>query len=196
MYAYLQGKITHKSPTQVYLDIGGVAYDINISLNTYSDIEKLTEVRLYTYLHVREDAMILFGFSTEEERQMFIHLISVSGIGPNTARLILSSMTTKELARAIIHEEVVLIQTIKGIGPKSAKRLVLELKDKVKSMETGAAAADDAVPSGNVIVDEAVAALTMLGFSKQKSRKTAAKIWQANPTGTVEELIKLSLKNL
>jgi Holliday junction DNA helicase RuvA len=196
MYAYLQGKITHKSPTQVYLDIGGVAYDINISLNTYSDIEKVTEARLYTYLHVREDAMILYGFSTEEERLMFIHLIGVSGIGPNTARLILSSMTTKELVRAIIHEEVVLIQTIKGIGPKSAKRLVLELKDKVKSMETGETAAIDAAGSGNDIVEEAVAALTMLGFSKQKSRQTAAKIWQANPSFTVEELIKLSLKNL
>lgn len=195
MYAYLKGRLTHKSPTQVYLDVGGVAYDVNITVNTYTDIEKQTEVRLYTYLHVREDALILFGFSTEEEREMFIHLIGVSGVGPNTARLILSSMTTKELVRAIIHEEVVLIQTIKGIGPKSAKRLVLELKDKVKSMEGGTASGKSGV-SGNLIVEEAVAALTMLGFSKQKSEAAVSKVWQSNPSGTVEELVKLSLKNI
>jgi Holliday junction DNA helicase RuvA len=200
MYAYLQGKLTHKSPTQVYLDCHGVGYQVNITLNTYSDLEKKTEVKLYTYLVVREDAMILYGFSGEEERQMFIHLIGISGVGPNTARLILSSMTTKELVRAINREEVVLIQTIKGIGPKSAKRLVLELKDKVKSMETSESAESVAV-SGSVIVEEAVAALTMLGFAKQKSELAVGKVWQSNPPGavnhlTVEELIKLSLKNL
>ena len=195
MYAYLQGTLTYKSPTQVYLDCNGVGYDVNITLHTYSEIEKKSETKLFTYLHVREDAMILFGFSSEEERRMFIHLISISGVGPNTARLILSSMTTKELVKAIIQEEVVLIQTIKGIGPKSAKRLVLELKDKVKSMQTSGSAEFTAV-SGNVIVEEAVAALTMLGFAKQKSEVAVGKIWQSNPVSTVEELIKLSLKNM
>lgn len=195
MFAYLNGTLTHKSPTEVHLECGGVGYLLHISLQTYADIEQKAEAKVFTYLHVREDAMILFGFSTQDERQMFLHLISVSGIGPNTARLILSSMTTKELVRAIIHEEVVLIQTIKGIGPKSAKRLVLELKDKVKSMEADLTAGVADV-SDSAVVDEAVAALTMLGFKKAKAEQTVRKVWKDQSVGSVEELLKLSLKIL
>lgn len=195
MFAYLNGQLTYTSPTQVHLDCNGVGYLVHISLKTYSDIEKLKATKLFIHFHVREDAQILYGFSTPEEKQMFVHLISVSGVGPNTARLILSSMTTNELASAIIHEEVSLIQTIKGIGPKSAKRLVLELKDKVKNIDS-----NDMEPSvtgsANAIIEEAISALTMLGFGKAQSEKVINKVWKTNPVSSVEELIKLSLKNL
>lgn len=195
MFAYLNGKLTYKSPTQVYVDCNGVGYQVNITLYTYSDVELLESAKLYTYLHVREDIQVLYGFSTEQEKQMFIHLISVSGVGPNTARLILSSMTTNELANAIINEEVSLIQTVKGIGPKSAKRLVLELKDKMKSIDT-VDTVTSVNESSNAIVGEAVAALTMLGFSKNQAEKAVLKLWKTNTIKNVEELIKLSLKNL
>jgi Holliday junction DNA helicase RuvA len=195
MFAYLNGKLTYKSPTQIYVDCNGVGYQVNITLYTYSDIELLDSAKLFTYFYVREDQQVLYGFSTEQEKQMFVHLISVSGVGPNTARLILSSMTTNELANAIINEEVSLIQKVKGIGPKSAKRLILELKDKMKSIETlNIATTSDA--SSNNIVEEAVAALTMLGFSKNQTEVAVLKLWKANPVKSVEELIKLSLKNL
>jgi Holliday junction DNA helicase RuvA len=195
MFAYLNGKLTYKSPTQIYVDCNGVGYQVNITLYTYSDIELLESAKLYTYFYVREDQQVLYGFSTEQEKQMFIHLISVSGVGPNTARLILSSMTTNELANAIINEEVSLIQTVKGIGPKSAKRLVLELKDKMKSIETSnIATASNS--SANHLVEEAVAALMMLGFSKNQTEVTVMKLWKSNTVKSVEELIKLSLKNL
>lgn len=195
MYAYLHGKLTYKSPTEVYVECAGVGYHVQITLFTYSDIELVEEARLYTYLQVREDAMLLYGFSTEQERDMFRLLVGVSGVGPNTARLILSSMTTNELARAIINEEVSLIQTIKGIGPKSAKRLVLELKDKVGSMES-AGPVKAAAGSADQIAEEAVAALSMLGFSRSQSEKAVQQVRQSNSALSVEELIKLSLKNL
>lgn len=195
MYAYLHGKLTYKSPTEVYVECAGVGYHVQITLFTYSDIELVNEARLYTYLQVREDAMLLYGFSTEQERDMFRLLVGVSGVGPNTARLILSSMTTNELARAIINDEVSLIQTIKGIGPKSAKRLVLELKDKVGSMES-AGPVTAASGSADQFAEEAVAALTMLGFSRSQSEKAVQQVRQSNSASSVEELIKLSLKNL
>jgi len=195
MYAYLSGKLTFKSPTQVYLECAGVGYQVNITLFTYSDVEREEEAKLYTYLHVREDALLLYGFSTLVERDMFMLLIGVSGVGTNTARLILSSMTTNDLARAIINEEVSLIQTIKGIGPKSAKRLVLELKDKVGSMNTGETV-EVVTGAGEQTIEEAVAALTMLGFAKPQSEKAIRNVWQSNPAASVEELIKLSLKKL
>ncbi len=195
MFAYLSGKLTYKSPTMIYVDCNGVGYQVNITLSTFSAIENKESAKLFTYLHVREDAQIIYGFNTEVEKQMFMHLISVSGVGPNTARLILSSMATNELRNAIINEEVSLIQTIKGIGPKSAKRLVLELKEKMQSMNI-----DDSTQtvtgSGNAKIEEAIAALTMLGFGKPKAEKAVKKVWQSNPVNTVEELIKLSLKNL
>ncbi|MCP4121113.1 MAG: Holliday junction branch migration protein RuvA [Bacteroidetes bacterium] len=195
MYAYLSGKLTYKSPTQVYLECAGVGYQVNITLFTFSDVEREEEAKLFTYLHVREDALLLYGFSTVVERDMFMLLIGVSGVGTNTARLILSSMTTNDLARAIINEEVSLIQTIKGIGPKSAKRLVLELKDKVGSMNTGETV-EVVTGTGEQTIEEAVAALTMLGFAKPQSEKAIRNVWQSNPAASVEELIKLSLKKL
>jgi Holliday junction DNA helicase RuvA len=197
MFAYLNGKITYKTPTHIYLDCNGVAYFVNISLNTYSQLEKLDAARLYTHLVVREDAHTLFGFFTEEEKSMFLHLISVSGVGPNTARLVLSSLTVNEFKKAIIHEDIRLIQSIKGIGPKSAQRLILELKDKLKKepLQEGGDAMQHGGNSG--IADEAYAALNMLGFQKAQSDKAVQKALKENPQiRTVEELIKLSLKNL
>lgn len=195
MFAYLSGKLTYKSPTQVYIDCHGVGYQVNITLYTYSDVELLEAAKLFIYMHIREDMQVLYGFSTEQEKEMFMHLISVSGVGPNTARLILSSMTTNELANAINNEEVSLIQTVKGIGPKSAKRLILELKGKVKSINT-AESGTIVNESANAIVEESIAALTMLGFSKNQIEKTVLNLWKTNTIKSVEELIKLSLKNL
>jgi Holliday junction DNA helicase RuvA len=198
MFAYLNGKITYKTPTHVYLECNGVAYFVNISLNTFSQIENEENVKLFTHLVVREDAHTLFGFFSEEEKNMFLHLISVSGVGPNTARLVLSSMSTAEFQKAIIQEDVRLIQSIKGIGPKAAQRLILELKDKLKkvSVQEGI---DIAQTYGNrsVMTDEALAALAMLGFQKAQAEKAVQKVMKDNQqVQSVEELIKLSLKNL
>lgn len=198
MIAYLNGKITYKTATHVYIECNGVAYFVNISLNTFSQIENVENVKLFTHLVVREDAHTLFGFFSEEEKNMFLHLISVSGVGPNTARLVLSSMSTAEFQKAIIQEDVRLIQSIKGIGPKAAQRLILELKDKLKksSIQDGI---DISQTYGNrsVMTDEALAALTMLGFQKAQAEKAIQKVMKENQqVQSVEELIKLSLKNL
>ncbi len=198
MYAYLNGKITYKTPTHVYIDCNGIGYLVNISLNTFSQIENAEQVKLYTHLVVREDAHLLYGFFTEEEKNMFLHLISVSGIGPNTARLVLSSMSTQEFHKAIIQGDVRLIQSIKGIGPKSAQRLILELKDKLKkdSLHEGL---DVSAMQANasLMSDEALAALNMLGFQKAQAEKAIQKVVKEHAQiKSVEELIKLSLKNL
>lgn len=199
MFAYIIGKITYKTPTHVYLESNGVGYFIHISLNTYSQIDTTnTTLKLYTHLVVREDAHLLYGFISEEEKNLFLQLISVSGIGPNTARLVLSSMSAQELHRAIIQENVRLIQSIKGIGPKSAQRLILELRDKLKkeplqdSLELISGQA-----SQSSMTDEALAALNMLGFQRLQAEKAVQKAMKDNVSiVTVEELIKLSLKNL
>jgi len=198
MLAYLTGKITYKTATHVYLECNGVAYFVNISLNTFSQIENAENVKLFTHLVIREDAHTLFGFFSEEEKNMFLHLISVSGVGPNTARLVLSSMSTSEFQKAIIQEDVRLIQSIKGIGPKAAQRLILELRDKLKKSSTQEGI-DIAQTYGvrSVMADEALAALTMLGFQKAQAEKAIQKVLKENQqTQSVEELIKLSLKNL
>jgi Holliday junction DNA helicase RuvA len=199
MYAYIKGKLTTKTPTLVYLECGGVGFQVNISLQTFSEIEKLEEAMLYTQLIVREDAHILYGFFSEEEKNMFNYLISVSGIGPNTARLMLSSLSTQELVNAIIHDDVRLIQSVKGVGPKSAQKVIIELKDKVKkdniSQLAGASGLKSSIKSE--IVSETIAALSMLGFAKAPSEKAVQNVLKNNPDiATVEELIKQSLKNL
>jgi Holliday junction DNA helicase RuvA len=199
MYAYLKGKITHLSPTQIHLECNGIGFLINISLQTYSDIEKLNEVKLFTQQIVREDAHTLFGFFTEEEKNLFNHLISVSGIGPNTARLMLSSLNTNEWINAIISEDVRLIQSVKGVGPKSAQRVIIELKDKVK--KENLTASTGIVSANNLKSDiylEALAALSMLGFAKPQAEKSIQKVLKESNlnVNSVEELIKLSLKNL
>lgn len=198
MYAYLKGKLTYKSPTLVYIECGGVGFQVNITLQTYSEIDKLEETVLYTQQIVREDGHFLYGFATEDEKNTFNHLISVSGIGPNTARLMLSSLSVQELTNAIIFEDVRLIQSVKGVGPKSAQRVIIELRDKVKkesylqSSELGVASINK-----NEILTEAIAALSMLGFAKNQSEKAIQTVLKSNPNiNTTEDLIKQSLKNL
>ena len=194
MYAYIDGKLVFKSAAYVVIDAGGVGYHINISLNTYSQIENIERCKLFTWLHVKEDAHTLYGFADEGERRLFLHLISIPGIGPNTGRMMLSSITPIEIQNAIIGGNVSLIQRIKGIGPKSAQRIILELQDKLKKEgpETLSTA-----PLNKTAAEEALSALVMLGFNRNIAEKVLEKeIGKAGNDLNVEQLIKLALKNL
>jgi len=194
MYAYINGKLVFKCPTYVVIDAGGVGYHINISLNTYSGIGDQENCKLFTWMHVKEDAHTLYGFSTEGERRLFLHLISVSGIGAGTGRMILSSITPVEIQNAIIKGDVPLIQRIKGIGPKSAQRIILELQDKLKKDGPDTLTT---VPVNYTAKDEALSALVMLGFVKNVAEKAIDQaIKSSNDSLTVEQLIKIALKSL
>lgn len=194
MYAYIDGKLTFKCPTYVVVEAGGVGYHINISLNTYSAIGNTERCKIYTWLHVKEDAHTLYGFADEGERRLFLHLISVSGIGPTTCRMMLSSITPEEIQTAIIKADVALIQQIKGIGAKSAQRIVLELQDKLKKEGPDSLIS---MPIHNTTRDEALSALVMLGFGKQVAEKAIANaVKNAAQDLTVEQMIKIALKNL
>ena len=193
MYEYLNGKLAYKAPTHVVLDVGGVGYHIHISLHTFSQIKDSEQCKLYISFQVREDAHTLFGFAEEGERRLFEHLISVSGIGPNTGRMILSSITPEEIQSAIINGNVPLIQRIKGIGPKTAQRMVLELQDKLKKQGPDALTA---VHRQQSIPEEALSALVMLGFVRAQAEKVLASVQLGNPNLTVETLIKEALKKL
>ncbi len=195
MISYVKGAITFKSPTHVVVEAGGIGYHINISLNTYAQIEKLESVKILTHLHVKEDSHTLFGFAEEAERSLFILLLSVSGIGPNTARVLLSSMTAQEARTAIISEDVLAFKKVKGVGPKTAKRIILDLKDKILK-DSGESPIALSVQD-NTIRQEALSALVALGFSKIHVQKALNKILSENSDiKSVEELIKLSLKQL
>lgn len=194
MYAYIDGKLTFKGPTYIVVEAAGVGYHINISLNTYGLLNDSERCKIYTWLHVKEDAHTLYGFADEGERRLFLHLISVSGIGPNTGRMMLSSITPNEIQQAIIQGDIPLIQRIKGIGAKTAQRLVLELQDKLKKEGTGSLIL---APVHNTAKDEALSALVMLGFAKQSAEKALDNILkQTADKPSVEQLIKLALKNL
>ncbi len=194
MYAYIDGKLTFKCPTYVVVEAGGVGYHINISLNTYSAIGNTERCKIYTWLHVKEDAHTLYGFADEGERRLFLHLISVSGIGPTTCRMMLSSITPVEIQNAIINADVVLIQRIKGIGAKSAQRIVLELQDKLKKEGPDSLIS---MPSYTTTRDEALSALIMLGFGKQVAEKAVDNaVKNSDQDLTVEQMIKIALKNL
>jgi Holliday junction DNA helicase RuvA len=178
----------------VVIDAGGVGYHINISLNTYSLIGNAERCKLYTWLHVKEDGHSLYGFADEGERRLFLHLISISGIGPNTGCMMLSSITPAEIQAAIIGGNVALIQRIKGIGPKSAQRVILELQDKLKKEGPDTLTA---MPANKTAKDEALSALVMLGFARNAAEKVLdSGIVNNKPDITVEELIKYALKNL
>lgn len=195
MIAYLTGKLTFTSPAYVYIDTGGVGYHVNISLNTYSSIESLDTVKLFIHQHITDDSHSLYGFFDEEERAIFTHLISVSGVGPNTARVILSYMTKGEVKTAIIHENVPALNKVKGIGPKTAKRIILDLKEKMLKVDVEEVAM--ASPQDNAIADEALSALMALGFPKATVDKQIKAILNQQPQlSNVEELIKLVLKNM
>lgn len=195
MIAYLKGEITFRCPTHMYIECSGVGYLVNISLATYSVLENEKQTKIFTYLLVREDAHILYGFATEEEKEMFLHLLSVSGVGGNTARLILSSISIQELRNAILTENEVVIRAIKGIGPKSAKRLILELKDKVVKLGNETEGVHSPVSSGQ-FSEEALAALVMLGFAKNTAEKALQKVMSQQSPVSVEDLIKKCLQIL
>ena len=194
MFDYIEGKLVFRSPNYVVIDVGGIGYHINISLNTFSRLGDLSVFKLFTWLHVKEDAHTLYGFADEGERRLFLHLISVSGIGANTARMMLSSITPEEIQEAIVAGHVSTIQRIKGIGPKSAQRLILELQDKLKKDGPGTLIN---VPVNYTVKDEALSALVMLGFAKNIAEKVIDNEIKRQPESlNVEQLIKAALKNL
>lgn len=193
MLAYIVGKLSYKSAAQVYVEVNGVGYEVNISLNTYSAIEKLEQVKLYTYLQIKEDAHTLFGFFEKEEKDMFVLLISVSGIGAATARMMLSSLKPDEVASAIAANNVRLIESVKGIGKKTAERLVLELKDKVGIKND---AGNQIWDRGVISVErDAINALFALGIAQKQAELSVKKILTSEPSITkLEDLIKKALK--
>ena len=192
MIAYLAGKFSHKNPAVVYVDVNGVGYEVNISLNTWSHIQHVTEGKLFTYLQVKEDAHTLYGFFDQAEKEMFILLISVSGVGAATARMMLSSMKPDEITRAILQGNARLLESVKGIGRKTAERLVLELRDKVSKQQF-----DTNIPlvQGNSLQQDALNALIALGISKPIAEQAVNKILNTEPTTSqLEDLIKKALK--
>lgn len=195
MYAYIAGKIAEKNDLSVTIDVNGVGYNIEVSLNTFSKIEKLETAKLFTYLYVREDAQILYGFIDKFEKELFIKLISVSGIGTNTARMMLSSLQPQEIITAITKEDEITLKSIKGIGLKTAKRLIVELKETLQKMQlTDQVNSDN---SGNTQNNQALSALITLGFSRNNSEKALKMALVENPNpDSVESLIKIALKNL
>lgn len=199
MIEYIRGTIAELTPTQAVIDCGGVGYGLSISLNTYSAIQGQREARLYVYESIREDAYQLFGFASRQERELFLLLISVASIGGQTARTVLSAFTPAELAAAIRSENERMLRSVKGIGPKAAQRIIVELKDKIPlalGEGTDTAPASTAAVANKEIVEEAVAALTMLGFPPAPSQKTVLAIVKDSPTLAVEQIIKQALKML
>ena len=192
MYAYLQGKFTYKSPAQVYVDVNGVGYEVNISLNTYSHIQDLEQGKLFTHLQVKEDAHLLFGFFDKQEKDMFVMLTGISGVGAATARMMLSALKPEEVSLAVVQSNVKLLESVKGIGKKTAERLVLELKDKLGKNVNDA---NVSMLLGNSLEQDALNALTALGISKVQAENAIQKIIRAEPTVTqLEDLIKKALK--
>ncbi len=193
MITHIQGKLVDKNPTDVVIDCNGVGYLLNISLHTYSQIPDQEALKLYTHLQVREDAHTLFGFASLAEREVFRLLISVSGIGANTARTMLSSLTPKQIREGIATEDVALIQSIKGIGAKTAQRVIIDLKDKILKIYD---IDEVSVKESNTNKEEALSALEVLGFAKKQAEKVIDKIVAQQPDANVETIIKLALKNL
>jgi holliday junction DNA helicase RuvA len=193
MIAFVKGNFVKKTPAAVFVDVNGIGYEVNISLHTYSKIQHLESGRLLTHLLVREDAHILYGFFEEEEKEMFLLLLSVSGVGASTARMMLSYMKPEELSRAIVEGNARQLEAIKGIGKKSAERIVLELKDKLIKQPVGA---NISFGQGNSFQADALNALVALGINRQAADVTIRKIVAQNPDLDVESLIKKALQNL
>ena len=193
MITHIQGKLVEKNPTDVVIDCNGVGYLLNISLHTYSQIPDQDHLKLYTHLQVREDAHTLYGFSSVAEREIFKLLISVSGVGASTARTMLSSLTPKQVREGIAHGDVALIQSIKGIGAKTAARVILDLKDKVLKVYDIDELSE---VKNNTNKDEALSALEVLGFVRKQSERVVEKIVANQPEANVETIIKEALKNL
>ncbi len=195
MYNHFEGKLSVKTPTYAVLDCGGVGYQLNISLNTFSKIPDSGTCRLFAHLAVREDALVLFGFADEEERELFRQLISVSGVGAGTARMILSSMSPSEVVQAIHSGNVNALKSIKGIGEKSAQRIIIDLKGKFSGDNLSGSSI--AFTGDNKMREEALSALVMLGFAKNMAEKAVDKALKSEGNAlSVEHLLKLALKNL
>ncbi|MDQ2179976.1 Holliday junction branch migration protein RuvA [Marinifilum sp. D714] len=193
MFEYIKGELADLTPTSAIIENNGIGYFIHISLNTYSQLSGHKTVQLYLHQVVREDAHMLYGFIDTREREIFRHLISVSGVGVNTARVMLSSLSPAEIQTAILSNNAKTLQGVKGIGAKSAQRIIIELKDKLgKDSEI----LEISLPQNNTNKEEALSALVMLGFAKNAVYKVVDKIYTANPTSSVEDLIKLALKQL
>lgn len=199
MIEYIKGELAELSPAMAVVEAGGVGYGLNITLNTYSAIQGKKDVKLYVYEAIREDAHLLYGFQGKKERDMFLLLTTVPGVGPNTARMVLSSLSPAELCSSISTGNERLIKSVKGIGLKTAQRIIIDLKDKI--VELGIAtevpvggSVDKAVD--NTVRDEAVSALTMLGFSPAPTQKVVVAILKENPTAKVEEVVKMALKQI
>jgi len=193
MITHLEGRIVEKNPTDVVIDCNGVGYFLSISLHTFSQLPNTENVKLFTHLQVREDAHTLYGFSSIIEREIFRLLISVSGIGANTARTMLSSLSPGQIKEAIASEDVVTIQSIKGIGAKTAQRVVLDIRDKILKVY---GLEDVSAVSSNTMKNEALSALETLGFARKQSEKACDMVLRESPKATVETIIKKALKNL
>ncbi len=193
MITHLQGRLSEKTPTHVVIDCNGVGYFVNISMHTFSQISDSENIKLFTHLQVREDAHILYGFSSVVEREIFRLLISVSGVGTSTARIMLSSLSPQQVTEAIASSDVATIQSVKGIGAKTAQRVLLDLKDKVLKVY----GLDDlSIVSSNTNKNEALSALETLGFTRKQAEKVCDSVVKENPQATVEEIIKQALKKL
>jgi len=193
MITQLNGRLIEKNPTYVVIDCHGVGYEVNISLHTYGQIGSDENIRLHTHLQIREDAHTLYGFYQPMERSIFRLLISISGIGANIARTMLSSMTPVEIQQAIVHEDLAAIKAVKGIGLKTAQRVLIELKDKIQNV-----AGMDEIPAlkSNTIKEETLSALEVLGYPRRQAEKVIDNIIQSAPDSSVEELIKQALNKL
>ena len=198
MIEYVRGELAELTPALAVIDCNGVGYAANISLNTYATIQGKKACKLYIHEAIREDAHVLFGFADKQERELFLLLISVSGIGGNTARMILSALSPSELVNVISNENANLLKSVKGIGLKTAQRIIVELKDKLKTGTVAASAGISSLssPANAQIQDEAVSALTMLGFPQAASQKVVLAILKEEPDAHVEKVIKLALKRL
>lgn len=200
MIEYIKGELTEVTPAYAVVEAHGVGYGMNISLNTYSGIQNKKDVKLYVFESIREDAHVLFGFANKQEREMFLLLITVSGVGANTARMILSAMSPAELCNVIATGNEKLLKTVKGIGLRTAQRIIVDLKDKIATADFGGAMpAGTAAPAMAVnkeVHDEAIGALTMLGFAPAPSAKVVSAILSENPQMPVEQVVKLALKQI
>ncbi len=196
MYEFIEGEIAEIAPAYAVLNVGGVGYLLQISLQTFSAIEHLDRVRLLVHYVVREDAQLLYGFYTREERELFRLLIGVSGVGGNTARMILSTYTPSELQNIITSENAVLLKNVKGLGLKTAQKIIVELNGRMSSLKIQAAAGNASVSAANATMTEAAAALVMLGFSKSAVDKALGAIFKENPQIGVEDAVRAGLKRL
>lgn len=193
MIYFLRGRLVEKSPTQIIIDCNGIGYEVNISLYTYERLPQDEMIHIYTYFLVREDAQVLYGFMEKSERDVFIKLLSVSGIGASTARMMFSSLTPQEVVQAIADADVDTIKSVKGIGMKTAQRVIVDLKDKVNKLENSS----EVLPlKNNTNKDEALSALVTLGYTKKQAEQSVTKILKNNPESSIEDIIKLALKSL